>query len=1544
VAPFAPVRVAPFRPVGVAPNHRNFQITTASGESALLSWSGSMFEYLMPLLVMPTYENTLIDQSNKAAVKRQIEYGKQHDVPWGISESGYYSFDVQLNYQYRAFGVPGLGFKRGLADDLVIAPYASALALMVNPEDACENLERLSKNGFEGNYGFYEAIDYTPARLPIGQSYAVVQSFMTHHQGMIMLSLNHVLLSRLMQKRFISDPQMQATLLLLQERIPRSIVYYSQSPELSETRTSLVETGMPMRIIRTPSTPTPEIQLLSNGKYHVMITNSGGGYSLWENLAITRWREDSTSDNRGSFCFIRDAATNEIWSNTFQPTLAQSKSYEVIFSMGRAEFRRRGTNFDTHTEIVISPEDDIELRRIHIINRTRATRTIVITTYAEIVLALNSADENHPAFSNLFVQTEILNQQKAILCKRRPRSVDENTPYMFHIVSVHGAEAYEFSYETDRLQFIGRGNTIAEPSAVTKSTTLSNSQGSVLDPIVAIQCHITIEPEETAIVDIITGIGETRDNSLQMIEKYKDLRLADRVIELAWTHSQVALRNINASEADAQLYTRLASSIVYNNSTLRADPAIIIKNQRGQPGLWSYSISGDLPIVLLLIENTANIILVKQLIQAHAYWRLKGLSADLLILNEDHSGYRQLLHEQIISIIAGSIEANMLDKKGGIFIRTGEQISSEDRILFHSVARIIISDKLGSLAEQIKRKSKIKTIVPLLKTSRIYQKELNKVKSIPNQDLLFFNGFGGFTHDGKEYIIYSQKGKMTPTPWVNILSNSHFGSVVSESGPVYTWFENAHEMRLTPWSNDPVTDSKGETYYIRDEETGHYWSPTPLPAGSAEYYISRHGFGYSVFEHTEDGIRTEVWIYVASDAPVKFTVIKIRNESAYHRRISVTGYAEWVLGELKSKTNMHLVTEIDPGSGAIFAKNPYRTDFNKYTAFFDVDETYRTITCDRAEFIGRNNTTQHPEAMQKSQLSGKYGAAMDSCAALQVKIELGAGQEREIIFRLGAEENAEKASEIAKRFKGAAAAKNALEKVWEYWKHTLGTVQIETPDASLNILANGWLFYQTLSSRFWARTGFYQSSGAFGFRDQLQDSMAFIYAEPAIVRDHLIVCASRQFLEGDVQHWWHPLTGRGVRTRCSDDYLWLPLATCRYVLTTGDTGILDQNIHYLEGRQLNTNEDSYFDIPVRSGKFATLYDHCVRAIQKGLSFGEHGLPLMGSGDWNDGMNLVGIEGKGESIWLGFFLFTVLDQFSKISTISGDIAFTDLCKKEAGQLHANLQKHAWDGEWYLRAFFDDGTPLGSKSNPECQIDSIAQSWAVLSGAGDDNLNGKAMASLYKNLVRPDDKLIQLLNPPFDKSDLNPGYIKGYSPGVRENGGQYTHSAIWAIMAFAKIGDRERVWELMNMINPINHGNSPEAINIYKVEPYVVAADVYSVIPHAGRGGWTWYTGSAAWMYRLIIESLMGLHLDIDKLSVNPCIPGNWESFKLYYRYRETNYQITVFQFATNDKLLIADKEMQVTVDGIEQPDKLIHLVDDHNEHYAEVKFIFNTKLI
>lgn len=1510
------------------------QLTYTGTSPILLSWSGSMFEYLMPMLIMPSYENTLLDQTCKAVIQKQIEYGRKRGVPWGISESGYSTVDAELNYQYHAFGVPGLGFKRGLGEDLVISPYSTIMSLMLSPKEAYENLEILRESGFEGRFGFFEAIDYTPSRLSRKANHSLVRSFMAHHQGMSFLAINHLLLDQPMTRRFEANVAIKSALLLLQERIPRVTTFYS--PSIHEADTSVTPAGNgAMRILDTPNTAIPEVQLLSNGRYHVMVTNAGGGYSRWKNIALTRWREDATCDNWGTFCFIRDIESNASWSAAFQPTLKEGNNYEAVFSQGRAEFRRRDQSLETHTEVVVSPEDDIELRRVHIVNRSRKKRVIEVTSYAEVVLAAAIADELHPAFSNLFVQTEINEQRNAIIATRRPRSVTDHSPWMFHLMKVHEAEIKSISYETDREKFIGRGNTIHNPNAIRQEDTLSGSAGSVLDPVMSIQYRIVLEPYQSVTIDMIFGIAETKEQCISLVEKYQDRHLINRVLELAWTHSQVILRQINAVEADAQLYARLAGSIIFANASLRTDPGTILKNQRGQSGLWGYAISGDLPIVLLQIEDSTNIELVKQMIQAHAYWRLKGLTVDLVIWNEDHGGYRQALQNHIQGLIA-PISNDIKDQPGGIFVRSADQISNEDRILFQTVARITISDKLGTLEEQITGRAKLKTTMPHFSPGK-FASSIDTSINIPD-DLLFFNGLGGFSKNGKEYVIINIPGKPTPAPWINVLANEDFGSIISESGQSYTWIENAHELRLTPWNNDPISDLKGEAFYIRDEESGRFWSPAPLPCSGKTPYITRHGFGYSVFEHSEDGIETEMTVFVDIEAPVKFFILKIRNNSNRSRHISVTGYIEWVLGDLRSKSMMHVVTDFDTRTGALFSKNAYNTEWNGRVAFFDVDAPNKSYTSDRAEFMGRNGTVANPEAMHRTKLSGKTGAALDPCAAMQVMIDLDEEEEKEIIFRLGAGKNMDDVLSVIKSAEGSLIAQLALDKVHQYWQKTLQAVQVETPEVGLNTLTNGWLNYQTIACRLWARSGFYQSGGAFGFRDQLQDVLSLIHSKPDYARKQILLCSSRQFREGDVQHWWHPPTGRGVRTTCSDDFLWLPFVTSRYVAATGDISILDEVIHFLEGRLLNSGEESYYDLAIRSDQKATLYEHCVKAVEHGLRFGVNGLPLIGSGDWNDGMDKVGHHGKGESVWLAFFLYDILDSFAELAESRNDTPFSEKCRHQAERLRAHIHEHAWDGEWFRRGYFDDGTPLGSATNDECKIDSIAQSWSVLSKGADRDRSLQAMQSAYKWLVKKEDRIIQLFDPPFDKSSMNPGYIKGYVPGVRENGGQYTHAAIWLTMAFAALGDKQKTWELLKMILPLNHGDSPSSIAQYKVEPYVAAADVYAVKQFEGRGGWTWYTGSAGWLYQLILNSFIGLKRKGNRLSFSPCMPDEWSSVKISYRYIDTIYTIQLVQNGNGEDTSIA-------IDGEDQSNRDIELVNDGREHEVKLavgEAILNSK--
>lgn len=1512
------------------------RLTVTHGRQVLLSWSGSMFEYLMPLLVMPDFNGTLLDQTCHTAVARHIEYGRQLNVPWGISESCYNLRDGEGTYQYRAFGVPGLGLQRGLSDDVVIAPYASILALLIAPQAACVNLRRMAGQGYLGNYGFFEAVDFTHSRLKDGGHPAVVNVFMAHHHGMSLLALSGAVLGPLMQSRFMKNPAFRAASLLLQERIPRvGEIMRPNSREALVSRRKQRQAPTPtVRLFTNPNTPVPEVHLLSNGRYHVMVSAAGGGYSRWNDVAVTRWRADPTFESSGIFCFISDPSTGRCWSNSFQPTLLASRSYEAVFSSGRAEFRKKDEQIETHTEIAVSNEDDIEIRRIKVTNRSNSTRSLLVTTYAEIVMAPGITDESHRAYSNLFVQTELVPDKTAVLMTRRPQSDVEKPLWVFSLMLAAGDKMGPCSFETDRARFIGRGHTVQHPVALDEWGPLSGTQGPVLDPCMALRRMLHLAVDETAQFDLITGVATSREAAMELVSKYQDYRMADRVFEVAPTHCRAVLGQLGINDTEARHYGQLASAVIYPLAVCRAAPGILRRNRRGQPGLWGYAISGDLPIVLLRIGDVENLHLVRDLLKAHSFWRMRGLNTDLVIWNEDASGYRQVLNDDILELVAAGTESQLLDKPGGVFVLHVDSFPEEDRVLLQAVARIVILDTGGRLDEQLERwwtairPSRASMMDPVREAPPA---EIEIAPITPRNDLIFANGTGGFSRDGREYIIDLPPGHQTPAPWVNVIANPRFGTVVSESGSAYTWFGNAQLGRLTPWSNDAVTDPSGEVIYIRDESTRRFVSPMPCGGNNSTAYLSRHGFGYSIFEHNEDGLATVLTTYVALNAPVKFMVLKIKNLRTRSRTLSVLGSVDLVLGDIRSKQAPYVITEIEPLTGAIVARNSYNKEFLDSIAFFHCSEPVQSVSGDRAEFLGRNRAPSNPAALRLRRLSGRLGPGLDPCAAIQVHVELAAGAEREIVFILGAGSNTAEAIALIENHGSVASSHIALGEVWRFWNDKLGVIYAETPDAALNVMVNGWLPYQVLSCRMWGRSGFYQSGGAYGFRDQLQDCLALMHEMPELARKHILLCASRQFIEGDVQHWWHPPGGRGVRTRCSDDYLWLPYAVSRYVAFTGDTGVLDEQIPYLTGRTLNEGEETYYDLPGRSDQTGTLYEHCTRAVSHGLNFGVHKLPLIGSGDWNDSMSRVGIGGKGESVWLGFFLNDVLSHFAPLALHHGDRIFARRCQKIADELSVNIEKHAWDGKWYRRAWFDNGEVIGSAQNSECSIDSLPQSWAAIAGVGDPGRRRQALDSLWEHLVKPDLKLIEILSPPFDHCAQDPGYIKGYPPGVRENGSQYTHGAIWAAMAFALAGRCDQAMELASMLNPINHALDPQAVELYRVEPYVISADIYSQPPHAGRGGWSWYTGSAAWMYRMMHEVIFGIERQVDTLRFRPRVPASWQGFTLHYRYYQTQYHFQYTQETTHQG------PTRLTLDGLLQEDGILKLVNDQRDHKVEVVF-------
>ena len=1272
-----------------------------------------------------------------------------------------------------------------------------------------------------------------------------------------------------------------------------------------------------------------ELKLLSNGSYHVMVTAEGSGYSRFGALAVTRWREDAALDDTGTFFFIRDTEARVAWGTT-RPSTHDGKPTAARFGSGATTLSRDDHDIEATTTIAVDAATDVELRRLHLTNRSSRRRQLVLTSYGEIVLAPAAADSAHPAFSKLFIETEIDASNGAIFASRRPSGPQDPRPCCFHSV-VAPASSTRMSFETERMRFLGRGRTIADAEALLDDAALSGHAGPVLDAIVSIRVPLALDAGASCTVDWFTGVAASRPDCEALARRCREAGAADRVIEAAHAYRERTLQRIGASSTDALLYERLAGAVLFANAALRAPAREIAANQRGQSALWGFGISGDAPIVLVQVQDSDGLELVRQLVRAHAFWKAHGIDSELMIVNAAARSVQEHLSAQVQTTIGEAGGAEQVGKRGGIFVRDDATLDDGDRMLLKSAARIVAVGSWPHLTNLLQLRAPSFSLRPSLPRRNASAAGGRSVAD-RSSELVADNGHGGFSADLREYVVRVSRSHMTPAPWVNVIANPGFGTLISESGSASTWSENAHEFRLTPWSNDPVADPSSEAFYIRDEASGSFWSPTLLPARSAGSFLARHGFGYSVFEHLEEGIESNLRVHVAIDAPVKFSTLTLRNRSDFTRRLSVTGYLDWVLGDERAKTLLHVVTELDPESGAVFARNAYHTDFAGRTAFFDVDVDaevggeagvdvdQRSACGDRGDFFGQGGTRAAPAALAQPRLCGRFGAALDPCAALRVVVALAPGESREVIFRLGAGKTLAEARDLLQRWRGAAAAHESFAAVQEHWRRSLGAVEVRTPDATVNALANGWLLYQVLASRLWGRTAFYQSSGAFGFRDQLQDVMALVHSEPELVREHLLRAASRQFVEGDVQHWWHPPTGKGVRTRCSDDFLWLPLVTSRYVDVTGDAGVLDVACPFLESRPLRAGEQSNYELPEVANEQASLYEHCVRAIRLGLRCGAHGLPLMGAGDWNDGMNLVGADGKGESVWLAFFLIAVLRRFAPLACARSDSALAEECESEAQALRERIEATSWDGAWYLRAYFDDGSPLGSARNAECRIDSIAQSWAVLSGAAPAGRARAAMESVYRELVHADIGVVQLLNPPFDKSLPPPGYIQGYVPGVRENGGQYTHAAIWVALAFAALGDADRAWELFNLLAPIRHGANAAAIATYRVEPYVVAGDVYASPQHAGRGGWTWYTGSAGWMYQLLVEALLGLERRGNQFRVRPLLPKHWPAFEMRYRFGASSYEIVCRE-------AIAGEAPRVSVDGVEAADGWVMLAGD-----------------
>ena len=1499
-------------------------ITAAEGQ-VLLSWTGTMFEYLMPLLFMRSFENSLLEGACRQAVIRQMEYGREQGAPWGISECAYSVLDSNQVYQYHAFGVPTLALKPGVGDDVVVSPYSSFLALAVFPRAATENLERLAGMGLEGPMGPYEAIDFSRENARGGGRGVIIYTYMAHHQGMSLLAIDNALHRGVMQRRFHKNPSIKAVESLLYERIPPARSVLQQSLPERPAEDTIADGAVNFRALQEAlqeEGTVPRVHLLGNGHYSVMLTSSGGGYSQWNGAAISRWHADTTLDNWGTYLYIRDTHSGAVWSAAHQPVGGEIGTSNARFSPDRAEFVRRAQGIETLTEICVSPRDDAEVRRITFINRSSRARTLEATSLWELALAQPRADAAHPAFSKMFVQTEYLPEANALIAHRRPRSPGADPIWAAHLL-IAPASSTALQFETSREKFLGRGRSHANPAALEGD--LTGTAGTVLDPIFSLRCRFALAPRDRAELTFVTLAAASREALVALIEKFRQRDSVNDAFEMGWTNAQLELRFLAIPGAATLAFHELAGHLLFPNSRLRPNAARLARNTLGQEGLWAYGISGDLPILTLTLTDARSLSLVRETLLAHTFWRLRGFKADLVILNQETPSYDQPFHHQLRRLVESHSVHTGIDIPGGVFLRDWHALPEGHRALLLAASHATLAGIRGTLAQQLALSNDPPSSLPLLVP--VPPAKPDAAGQLPFLELPYFNGLGGFTSDGREYAIYLDKGARTPAPWSNVIASPHFGTLVTESGLGFTWSGNSQANRLTPWHNDPVRDPQSEILYIRDEESGEFWTPTALPIREEPPYRARHGQGYTVYEHHSHGIHQELTVFVDLEENVKLCWLRLRNDSGRPRRLSVTWFAEWVLGTRRDDNQLHIQSTFDAGSNALFAKNPWNQLYASQVAFSTTSPPPDSYSADRTQFLGRNAAHTRPAGMARIRLNGRAEAGLDPVAVLRTPLNLAIGQSGDVTCLLGEAGSDVAARAIIERFRQPEAVPAALEAVRRSWNQRLGVIEVHTPVLSVDFLLNRWLVYQTLSCRFWGRSGFYQSGGAFGFRDQLQDSMALVYSAPDIARQHLLTAAARQFPEGDVQHWWHPDSGAGVRTLCSDDLLWLPYVAAHYIRVTGDAAVLQELVPFIDGPLLQPGEHERISTAIVSPVATTLLDHCERALQKALPTGAHGLPLFGNGDWNDGMNLVGAAGRGESTWLAWFFIDVIREFSPWLAAPQAARF----HAAAAQLATAMETQCWDGDWYLRGFFDDGSKLGSHENVEARIDSIPQSWAAICGAGEPGHTSRALESALSYLVPGNDRIIRLFTPPFDHSEPHPGYIMGYPPGLRENGGQYTHAAIWLALAFARLGDGVNCGRLLDLLNPVEQARDEKAVARYALEPYVAAADIYTADGLVGRGGWSWYTGSASWLYRIWIEEVLGLRVEGDHFCVNPCLPADWTTYSFTYRPRGATYHILV----TNDG---TGEESEVSLDARPLQDRRIPLILDSGAHAVVVRTV------
>jgi cyclic beta-1,2-glucan synthetase len=1353
---------------------------------------------------------------------------------------------------------------------------------------------------------------------------------MAHHHGMTIVAIDNVLHDHVMQERFHADLRIKASELLLEERVPVRTPAVTVSVAATTTPPATGLDWDAMEHVSLSANDPPRVHLLGHGAISTLVATTGSGALTWKGLDVNRFREDAVFDAGGIYIYVRNLTQEKLWSAGYHPTRSQPDHYEATFSIDRVALHRKDGDIETVTEIVASPEHPAEVRRVTLTNHGTRPIELELTSYTELVLARRHADAAHRAFSSMFVETEVVPSHGALLAKRRRRAASEDEVWAVQVFAPEEGEFGELDYDTSRAEFIGRNGSVARPAAFSRDK-LAQKTGPVLDPAFVLRRRTRLLPGQQVRLALTTALASTREEALHLAEIYGTPQGIPRAFELSWSDARVEMRHLGISATQAHRFQRLLSAILFPQAALRAQLDASTLHGRGREALWARGISGDLPILLLRLDQPEFSDLCRELLLAHEYWRVNGISVDFVLLNEEPTGYMSPQQEAALDLFRSSHAESQIDQYGGVFLRRADQVPPADRQLLLAAARVVLTASGGSLARQLGRAASARRRTLEQPVRRVKVRETAaKAPPLPRPELAFDNGFGGFRKDGSEYAMVLGAGVSTPAPWCNVMANPRFGTLVTERGSGFSWFENSQRHRLTPWSNDAIGDPSGELVYVRDDEDGSVWSPTPEPASHGAEYVVSHGQGYTRFEHTRSELEHELSVFVSPTEAVKFVRLRIKNRGDRPRRLSIFGVVEWVLGATREAGRLTVVTHWDAEASLLFASNPFSI-FPEGTAFFGATRAVQSFTASREEFFGLSANRARPAALERGELARRSGAGLDPCGALEVRLELYPGEDSEVTFVLGHGENAESARALALRHHDAESVASTFDAAVASWRSLLDKIEVKTPEPSFDLLVNHWLLYQVTSCRIWARSGFYQSSGAYGYRDQVQDVLALLHTRPELAREHLLRAAARQFAEGDVQHWWHPQTGDGIRSTCSDDMLWLPFATTEYVNITGDAAVLDESAPFLAERPLKPEEDDLYSTPGNAPEAASLYEHCVRALDVGVTAGVHGLPLMRGGDWNDGMNRVGRESRGESIWLGWFLVRTLLGFAKLAAARGDDARVTRCEEQAERITRAIEAHGWDGTWYRRAFFDDGTELGTHRGTECRIDAIAQSWAVLAETGDRARASLAVRESEALLVQEDARFMALLWPPFEHAEPDPGYIRSYPAGIRENGGQYTHGVLWTLQALARIGEAERAHRLFTLLNPVNHSLTREDAVRYAVEPYVVAADVYASKSHFGRGGWTWYTGSAGWMYRILVEDILGLKRAGDRLYIAPCVPQGWSRFEVKYRYGRSELDI-VFENPEGNGTTVE----RVEIGGRIAVDHAIPLTDDGRQRHVRVR--------